>query len=286
MKLAIGTAQFGSSYGVANTSGILTEEEINKILDSALIEGIDTIDTARSYGESEIILGNSCVSSFRVITKLPAVPDNCLDIEKWVDSFIVQSLKALKVKNIYGVLFHNPDQLLSNYGEDLYKALERYKKNGVILKIGISIYSPSQLDLIMPKFSVDIVQTPFNIIDRRILNSGWLEKLSNKNIEIHIRSVFLQGLLLMEYEKIPSHFSKWNSVWSKWKNWLTEREVSAIHACISFVGSFQEVDKIIVGFDSLTHFEQIIDASKKLPLKNIINIELEDELLINPSNWR
>lgn len=286
MKLAIGTAQFGSSYGVANTSGILTEGEINKILDSALIEGIDTIDTARSYGESEIILGNSCVSSFRVITKLPAVPDNCLDIEKWVDSFIVQSLKALKVKNIYGVLFHNPDQLLSNYGEDLYKALERYKKNGVILKIGISIYSPSQLDLIMPKFSVDIVQTPFNIIDRRILNSGWLEKLSNKNIEIHIRSVFLQGLLLMEYEKIPSHFSKWNSVWSKWKNWLTEREVSAIHACISFVGSFQEVDKIIVGFDSLTHFEQIIDASKKLPLKNIINIELEDELLINPSNWR
>ena len=92
------------------------------------------------------------------------------------------------------------------------------KKNGVISKIGISIYSPSQLDLILPKFSIDIVQAPFNIVDRRILNSGWLEKLSKKNIETHIRSVFLQGLLLMQYEKIPNQFSHWNRVWLKWKN--------------------------------------------------------------------
>ena len=286
MKLAIGTAQLGSAYGVANTSGILPEKEMKKIFDRAALEGIDTIDTARSYGESEIILGNSCVDNFKVITKLPTVPDNCLNIEKWVDNYIERSLISLKLKKIYGILLHNPNQLLSDSGKVLFRALESYKKNGVISKIGISIYSPSQLDLILPKFSIDIVQAPFNIVDRRILNSGWLEKLSKKNIETHIRSVFLQGLLLMQYEKIPNQFSNWNRVWLKWKNWLLDNEISPVHACISFVDSFQEVDKIIVGFDSFAHFDQIIVASKKLPINNIINIELEDELLINPSNWR
>jgi len=285
VKLAIGTAQLGSAYGVANTAGILPEKEMKKIFDRATLEGIDTIDTARSYGESEIILGNSCVDNFKVITKLPPVPDNCLNIEKWVDNFIERSLMSLKLKKIYGILLHNPNQLLSESGKVLFRALESYKKNGVISKIGISIYSPSQLDLILPKFSIDIVQAPFNIVDRRILNSGWLEKLSKKNIETHIRSVFLQGLLLMQYEKIPNQFSNWNRVWLKWKNWLLDNEISPVHACISFVDSFQEVDKIIVGFDSFAHFEQIIVASKKLPINNIINIELEDELLINPSNW-
>ena len=286
MKLAIGTAQLGSAYGVANTSGILPEKEMKKIFDRAALEGIDTIDTARSYGESEIILGNSCVDNFKVITKLPTVPDNCLNIEKWVDNYIERSLISLKLKKIYGILLHNPNQLLSDSGKVLFRALENYKKNGVISKIGISIYSPSQLDLILPKFSIDIVQAPFNIVDRRILNSGWLEKLSKKNIETHIRSVFLQGLLLMQYEKIPNQFSNWNRVWLKWKNWLLDNEISPVHACISFVDSFQEVDKIIVGFDSFAHFDQIIVASKKLPINNIINIELEDELLINPSYWR
>jgi len=286
VKLAIGTAQLGSAYGVANTSGILPEKEMKKIFDRAALEGIDTIDTARSYGESEIILGNSCVDNFKVITKLPTVPDNCLNIEKWVDNYIERSLISLKLKKIYGILLHNPNQLLSDSGKVLFRALENYKKNGVISKIGISIYSPSQLDLILPKFSIDIVQAPFNIVDRRILNSGWLEKLSKKNIETHIRSVFLQGLLLMQYEKIPNQFSNWNRVWLKWKNWLLDNEISPVHACISFVDSFQEVDKIIVGFDSFAHFDQIIVASKKLPINNIINIELEDELLINPSYWR
>jgi len=286
VKLAIGTAQLGSAYGIANTSGILPEKEMKKILDRATLEGINTIDTAKSYGESEIILGNSCVDNFKVITKLPTVPDNCLNIEKWLDNYIERSLISLKLKKIYGILLHNPNQLLSDSGKVLFRALENYKKNGVISKIGISIYSPSQLDLILPKFSIDIVQAPFNIVDRRILNSGWLEKLSKKNIETHIRSVFLQGLLLMQYEKIPNQFSNWNRVWLKWKNWLLDNEISPVHACISFVDSFQEVDKIIVGFDSFAHFDQIIVASKKLPIKNIINIELEDELLINPSNWR
>ena len=283
MKLAIGTAQLGSAYGIANTSGILPEKEMKKILDRATLEGINTIDTAKSYGESEIILGNSCVDNFKVITKLPTVPDNCLNIEKWLDNYIERSLISLKLKKIYGILLHNPNQLLSDSGKVLFRALENYKKNGVISKIGISIYSPSQLDLILPKFSIDIVQAPFNIVDRRILNSGWLEKLSKKNIETHIRSVFLQGLLLMQYEKIPNQFSNWNRVWLKWKNWLLDNEISPVHACISFVDSFQEVDKIIVGFDSFAHFDQIIVASKKLPINNIINIELEDELLINPS---
>jgi len=286
MRIAIGTAQVGSQYGVANTSGILVENEIKKILLMAQNEGVDTIDTASNYGKSEAILGNLKVNNFKVITKLPAVPEDCLNIRKWVDEVVESSLESLNVKKIYGILFHNPNQLLTNYGAELYTALDKYKQKDIISKIGISIYSPSQLDLLLPKFSIDIVQTPFNLIDRRILNSGWLEKLSNKNIEIHVRSVFLQGLLLMPHSNIPNKFSNWDSVWMKWNNWLSDNKVSAVHACLSFVESFKEVDKIIVGVDSLNHFEQIIQAMRKLPITNIINIESQDELLINPSNWK
>ena len=286
MRIAIGTAQVGSQYGVANTSGILVENQIKKVLLMAQNEGVDTIDTASNYGKSEAILGNLNINNFKVITKLPAVPKDCLNIRKWVDGVVESSLESLNVKKIYGILFHNPNQLLTNYGAELYTALDKYKQKDIISKIGISIYSPSQLDLLLPKFSIDIVQTPFNLIDRRILNSGWLEKLSNKNIEIHIRSVFLQGLLLMPHSNIPNKFSNWDSVWMKWNNWLSDNKVSAVHACLSFVESFKEVDKIIVGVDSLNHFEQIIQAMRKLPITNIINIESQDELLINPSNWK
>ena len=285
MRIAIGTAQVGSQYGVANTSGILVENQIKKVLLMAQNEGVDTIDTASNYGKSEAILGNLNINNFKVITKLPAVPKDCLNIRKWVDGVVESSLESLNVKKMYGILFHNPNQLLTNYGTELYTALDKYKQKDIISKIGISIYSPSQLDLLLPKFSIDIVQTPFNLIDRRILNSGWLEKLSNKNIEIHVRSVFLQGLLLMPHSNIPNKFSNWDSVWMKWNNWLSDNKVSAVHACLSFVESFKEVDKIIVGVDSLNHFEQIIQAMRKLPITNIINIESQDELLINPSNW-
>ena len=285
MKIAIGTAQVGSEYGVANTSGTLLEKEIKKILEKAKHEGVDTIDTASNYGKSEAILGNLNIHNFNVITKLPAVPKNCLNIRNWVAGIIEKSLASLKVKKIYGILFHEPNQLLSEYGDELYRALEEYKNKDIISKVGISIYSPAQLDLIIPKFSIDIVQAPFNLVDRRILNSGWLDKLSAKNIEIHIRSVFLQGLLLIPYNRIPKEFLMWDNVWIKWNNWLTSNNVSAAHACISFVNSFEQINRIIVGVDCLNHFEQIVVAIKKKPLADIINIELEDELLINPSNW-
>jgi len=285
MRIAIGTAQVGSQYGVANSSGILVENQIKKVLLMAQNEGVDTIDTASNYGKSEAILGNLNINNFKVITKLPAVPKDCSNIRKWVDGVVESSLESLNINKIYGILFHNPNQLLTSYGAELYTALDKYKQKDIISKIGISIYSPSQLDLLLPKFSIDIVQTPFNLIDRRILNSGWLEKLSNKNIEIHVRSVFLQGLLLMPHSNIPNKFSNWDSVWMKWNNWLSDNKVSAVHACLSFVESFKEVDKIIVGVDSLNHFEQIIQAMQKLPITNIINIESQDELLINPSNW-
>jgi len=285
MRIAIGTAQVGSQYGVANSSGILVENQIKKVLLMAQNEGVDTIDTASNYGKSEAILGNLNINNFKVITKLPAIPEDCLNIRKWVDGVVENSLESLNVRKIHGILFHNPNQLLTNYGAELYTALDKYKQKNIISKIGISIYSPSQLDLILPKFSIDIVQTPFNLIDRRILNSGWLEKLSNKNIEIHVRSVFLQGLLLMPHSNIPNKFSTWDNVWNKWNNWLSDNKISAVHACLSFVESFKEVDKIIVGVDSLNHFEQIIQAMRKLPITNIINIESQDELLINPSNW-
>ena len=139
MRIAIGTAQVGSQYGVANTSGILVENQIKKVLLMAQNEGVDTIDTASNYGKSEAILGNLNINNFKVITKLPAVPKDCLNIRKWVDGVVESSLESLNVKKIYGILFHNPNQLLTNYGAELYTALDKYKQKDIISKIGLSL---------------------------------------------------------------------------------------------------------------------------------------------------
>ena len=196
-KLALGTVQFGLNYGVINTNGKVQEAEVKEMLDLAQKNNINTIDTAIGYGDSEKILGNNKIESFNVITKIPPLQTN-LNIHDWVTNQIQASLIRLKKKHLHAILFHNPNDLLTSSGNKLYEAVSNQKKNGLVKKIGISIYSPYQLEEISKNFDYDIVQSPLNLIDRRLEESGWLSKLHKKNIEVHIRSVFLQGLLLLD----------------------------------------------------------------------------------------
>jgi hypothetical protein len=236
---------------------------------------------------SEQRLGKIGVANWRIISKLPPVPDaiNCPNKKKWIFGEINQSIKRLKVDLLYGLLLHRPQQLLEDDGDEIYSALQQLKADGLVHKIGVSIYEPSELDALYERYKFDIVQSPFNIFDRRLLSSGWLSKLHKYNVEVHVRSIFLQGLLLMKKEEIPSKFNRWSSVFDSWFKFLDEQHLSSLEACLKYTLSFSEISNVIVGLDNLTQLHEVVEASQGLIPLLPNDFQLNDTDLINPASW-
>ena len=286
MKLTLGTAQFGLDYGVANAIGQVNKEETLQILTFAKQVGINTLDTAIGYGDSEKRLGQAGIGSWNIITKLPEVNVEHSDINFWVNSQINNSLLRLNVLSVYGILLHRPLQLLEKNGSQLWNSLEGLKERSITKKIGFSVYSPDELDKLWKAgFIPDIVQAPYNVFDQRLKDSGWLSKLNDNKIEVHTRSVFLQGLLLMPSDKRPKYFSKWNNLFNEWDLWLKTDNISGLEAALNFALSEYLIDKIIVGVDNKTQLSEVISASKKYTLCVPKILNTTDEKLINPSLW-
>ncbi len=285
MRLALGTVQFGTSYGVANASGQVSLEEARRILAHARANGIDMLDTAIAYGDSEARLGVIGVANWRVVSKLPALPPEIANVAEWVRAGVRGSLSRLGKSSLYALLLHRPEQLLSSQGDALYRALQAVKSEGLVGRIGISIYEPAELDGLVDRFPVDVVQAPFNVVDRRLIESGWLARLKARGAELHVRSVFLQGLLLMPAAERPQKFQRWRSLWDGWDGWLAQTGLSPLEACVRYVLSFAEVDAAVVGVDSATQLAQIVDAGRgDLPLVPA-GLGCSDADLLNPARW-
>lgn len=255
------------------------------ILNLAWSEGIETLDTAAAYGESERRLGEIGVAKWRIVTKIPAVPDSVADVGAWVRRSISGSLDLLGSTSLYGLLLHQPQQLLGPIGEPLYRSLLDAKDRGEATKIGVSIYSPEDLDALWPQFKFDLVQGPMNIFDRRLRATGWLGKLHSAGVEVHIRSIFLQGLLLMEPSRRPLKFNAWQQLWDSWDLWLADRSLTALQACMGFGLSQPDVDGIVIGVDSLRHLQGILQSIKPSPVLPPEHLQSDDPELINPSRW-
>lgn len=286
MRLALGTAQFGLAYGLANAEGQISQSSALEIIEYCKLIGLDTLDTAIAYGESEQCLGSAGVTNFNVITKLPCIPESCADIENWIMEEVDASISRLNSISLYGLMLHRPEQLLGPSGQEIMSALWSLKKSGIVQKIGISVYSPDEFTALFSEYSFDIVQCPFNLIDRRLVSSGWLEKLKMLGVEVHVRSSFLQGLLLMPRDKIPAQFSAWDSLWDDWHEWLVKHAVSPVDACIAFVLSHCNIDQVVVGVDSKFQLEQIVSAIECISIKGFPDISSLDSNLINPNNWK
>ena len=280
MKLGLGTVQFGCNYGISNKKGQVSYDEISKILDFAQKSGIDTIDTACLYGASEKVLGQFDLSGFNVVTKTIKV-DKTLDrntnLERFRDAFYA-SQKNLGYIELYGLLFHEANDLIGVNGYELWELVSDFKEKDYVQKIGVSVYTPEQLIQIIDKFDIDIVQLPLNILDQRFLYI--MKELKEKNIEVHTRSTFLQGLLLMKDYEINSYFEDI-------KHLLKEIPEPKLAHALQFVNQIQEVDKIIVGTTCLNDLKEIIEALKTpLAQTDYSRFKITDERYILPQNWR
>ena len=285
MNLAIGTAQFGLDYGISNFSGKVNLDEAKEIIRFAQKSGINTIDTARDYGDSEESIGKCDVSSFNVVTKIGTILGHEDNISNWVELEIESSIKKLRLQKIYGILLHRPHELLLENGVELYESIIKLKGNRLVEKIGVSVYSMNDLMNIVDRFNIDIVQLPINIINQEILHSGFLQELKSKNIEIHARSCFLQGLLLMDYNDIPLKFKKWSNIFLDWRDWLDENNINAVQGCLSFINSIDVIDKVVVGVESVNQLKELVYYSNTKGIKTFPNLSCNDVNLIDPSNW-
>lgn len=285
-KIALGTAQFGLTYGVANRSGQTTLAEANKIISFARRSGIKTLDTAIAYGSSECVLGESGVADFRVVSKLPKVPENTRDVKEWVMGQIRASLERLSVESLYALLLHRSEDLLGPLGFEIVRSLEAEIDEGRVQKIGVSVYEPQELADVLGRRRIDLVQCPLNVVDRRFELSGWLRRLKDSGVEIHTRSAFLQGLLLMERGKIPEKFSRWSNLWDQWQHKLKVSMISPLAASLAYPLSLKQVDQVIVGVDSALQLSEILQAAEDASDGPDTSFMHSSDLdLINPSNW-
>ena len=239
-KIALGTANFGISYGILK-SKISKETNIKEILEFCQSNYIDTIDTSMDYYKSEKVIGETGCKNFNIITKLPKLDQNTSISSEQLENIILNSLSKLKKKTLYALLFRAPKSVTELNYVNTWRLAKNLKKKGIIKKLGISIYNPKELDAVFNILSPDLVQAPYNFFDRRIEYSGWINKLFHQNIEIHTRSVFLQGLLLRKSNELPEKFLKYKKIWDNYHNWLKVNNIKALEDCINFILEKKEI---------------------------------------------
>jgi aryl-alcohol dehydrogenase-like predicted oxidoreductase len=279
MKLILGAAQFGLDYGVTNRNGQVATGEINNILPYAKDNGIDILDTAASYGSSEQVLGDVGVDDFQIITKTTSLKDGV----DWVIKNFHQSLVNLNKKSIEGLLVHDISEVNDKNFNSLFDAINELKQKGLINKIGFSTYTPEQVDFLLENFDFDLIQLPFNIFDNRLIQGGQLKALKDKNIEVHSRSVFLQGVLL-DFNNLPSYFSTWKDQFKEYQEIVEETGMSLLEHSLNFSLNIEEIDKVLVGVNSKNQLKEIIQSICNH--KDIKPYPINDVNLLNPSLWR
>ncbi|MAQ91899.1 MAG: hypothetical protein CMM03_18745 [Rhodopirellula sp.] len=282
-KLVLGTANFGNYYGSISKK-FIKEAEAKKIIVFCEKKQINIIETSPDYKDAEKILGRIGCKNFRVVTKIPKIEENISIEANYIEKKLNSSLINLKKKNIYALMFRNPLNYIDKNKKKLWEEAKELKKRGIIEKLGITIYDPAELEESFHILRPDLVQFPYNLFDRRIESSGWLNFLYQNNVETHCRSIFLQGLLLRNNEELPLSFSKYEKVWHEYYKWLNKNNINTLEACLNLVINNEKILKIVVGIEDIKQLESILLIKRKkinFPFwDNIINKEL-----IDPRKW-
>jgi aryl-alcohol dehydrogenase-like predicted oxidoreductase len=271
-KLGIGTVQFGLPYGISNTNGQTSAEEVSKILQAGAEHGINLLDTASAYGNAETVIGKNDLTKFNLVSKyITPTADNT--IEKQLNS----SLYHLQLKNLYGYLAHRPAEILNDKLQ--WKILKDFQQKGLVEKVGFSLNTTDELQALLNKeFIPDLIQVPYNYFDNRFENL--MQQLKERGCEIHTRSAFLQGLFFKDANALPSFFDIVKPLIKRVQQQTTNISGALLH----FAVAKPFIDKVIIGVENA---QQLLINIRDLKLgieldKNTITIP---EQILMPSNW-
>lgn len=283
-KLVLGTAQIGSKYGITNSKAI-SDKEAKEIFSFCEINNINKIDTAISYLQSENIIGKYADDTWIINTKLPKIENNTLNVDYFVRNTVNDSIKKLNIKNINCLFVHNSETLFCKNSDEIYNSLLTLRKEKLIRNIGISVYTPSELNKVLRYYSFDYIQVPINVLNQSFVHNNNLKKLELENTVLQARSIFLQGLLLLDEKKLPQKFINEKKIWKIWHEWINDNNINKLEACLSFVLSFDEIKEIIFGIGNFQNLLEIAYSSnKKIPYFPIELIDQSNKIL-DPRLW-
>ncbi len=280
-KIALGTVQFGIDYGVTNQRGQVAADEVRNILDFANENNIETLDTASSYGNSEQILGEIGVNNYQIVTKTTPFKNS---VDEVIDNFL-KSLENLNRNQVDGLLIHDINDIKNKRFDVLFENLDKLKQQGLVNKIGFSTYTPEQVDFLLENFDFDLIQVPFNVFDNRLIVGGQLKRLKNKGIEIHARSVFLQGLLL-DFRALSKYFLTWEEEFNDYQVVVKKSGLSLLEYALNFALNIEQLDKVLVGVNSINQLQEITQASQNKIESTLLPFAINDIKLLNPGLWK
>jgi aryl-alcohol dehydrogenase-like predicted oxidoreductase len=293
-KLCLGTVQFGMDYGINNQLGRQPGlYETFEILDYALNNGIDTIDTASAYGDAELILGKYFrlypeKSNIKLISKLRP---NCIktnDIKGTIEKEITDTLKRLNVSYLDGYLLHTPEYILN---EEIVNSMLVMKEKGFVKNIGVSVYDTEHGFAAINTGKVDYIQLPYSIFDKRGKKTGFLKKAKEAGITIFTRSAFLQGLFMMDEDKIPGWLIESKPYLKVFNSLLDKYKINKIDALFGFVKRETDIDYLVFGVETMGQIKEDINRFNKINVPEKFYIEAESyfdnlkESIIIPSLW-
>lgn len=284
-KVILGTAQWGLNYGISNSKGITAKSEIKAIIELAKANGCCAYDTASVYGESEIIIGELTDEKSEIITKLPKLSRCFEENTTVVETELFSSLNRLKRNKISAILLHDATDLLEENAKKIFRCLERIKENGYADKIGVSVYTFDEAVRVSDEFSVDLIQLPFNMLNSNLINALALEKLRARGVEVHARSVFLQGLLLMNPKNLPKKLKPFEHYICLLNRLATEQNVSVAQYLMRFPLHRNLVDKVVIGFTDLNELREQTCITYELDYSQSNKLEFPDNELLDPRNW-
>ncbi|MBI4087892.1 aldo/keto reductase [Candidatus Kaiserbacteria bacterium] len=287
-RLVLGTAQLGMEYGVANTRGAPSKDEAFAILDAAREATINTFDTAPAYGVAEDILGEwmrerAVADSSYVVTKLKG------DDPATVKNDMKSSLSRLRLERLDGCLLHAPENM---YDANVMNSLHEAKKAGLTSHIGVSVYDETDA-LHALELGMDYIQVPYNAFDQRLDNTDFFDQAKKKRVTVFARSPFLQGLLLMEPERLPRHLAHARVYLEQFIDIAAKYGLSQLEAALGFAYYHSRADHIVFGVERVEQLEEILAALKKTPHKvapwvkeMAITFRTIDTMITDPRSWK
>lgn len=295
MKYCLGTVQFGMDYGIQK-NGRPIKNQVFDMLDYAINNGIKTFDTASAYGDAETIIGDYICNNpqkgnrLKIVSKLsPDALSNCDRLE-WrgiIARSIEESLERLRIDKLDAYLFHNADYI---YDEKAVEALCFAKEQGLVERIGVSIYNPKEALKALEYEEIGVIQIPYNVFDQRLDRCGFFEKSESANVEIFARSSLLQGLALMNPNNLPNKVKFAKGYLKAFLDICDRYGCSPLKAAVGYVNSKSEIDYIVFGVDNLEHLEEYLSIRDWIMPQAMIGeiregFKIVDSKLVNPSLW-
>jgi aryl-alcohol dehydrogenase-like predicted oxidoreductase len=283
-RIGLGTAQFGSAYGISNSRGQVPPEEARVILRQARDAGIVVLDTAAGYGNAEEVLGSILPADapFRIVTKtLPLSRGLAAVVERARRSVALSGRRSLDT-----LLVHAAGDLASNDGPDLWRALEMLREEGLFRRIGISAYFADDPRALAHRYRPAVMQIPVSLLDQRCIQDGTLRELKRLGIEVHARSIFLQGLLLMAPRDVPAKFDRAAPALAGLRARIADAGSSPLRAAIRFILDRPEIDVAMVGVTRKSELDEIVSAATSAsPAVDWGACALDDPFVLTPSLW-